>query len=218
MRDNLEGVSPVPPLPLSQSVGRLSCNLKGKMKTKPLFTVLVASTIFLASCSPVNLSAPTSAPSFTASSSASDFIEPDPETFVAFMPTVLEYFYYRKQAIITNNIETFWIQYPELKNDVNIEQGINSEKCTVTNYQGLKPFDGNISPEHYERFKVKLTNGQAEVLVHGMELYTWLDENNKFEESGGEFKIILYLHMKDGRWVMYKTDEVTIGEWQQFSP
>lgn len=62
------------------------------------------------------------------------------------------------------------------------------------------------------------TNGQAKVLVHGMELYTWLDENNKFKESGGEFKIIVYLQMKIGRWVVYKTDEVTIGEWQQFTP
>ncbi len=134
------------------------------------------------------------------------------------MPTVLEYFYYRKQAVITNDIEALWAQYPELKNNVNIEQGINSEEFTVKNYQGLKPFDGNISPEHYEQFKVKLTNGQAEVLVHGMELYTFLDENDNFEESGGEFKIILYMQMKEGRWVVYKTDEVTIGEWQQFAP
>ena len=188
------------------------------MKTNSTFTVLVVSITFLTSCSPANLSTPTSAPRVAASSSASDFIEPDPETYVAFMPTVLEYFYYRKQAIITNDIEALWTQYPELRNAVNIEQGINSEEFTVTNYQGLKPFDGNISPEHYERFKVKLTNGQAEILVHGMELYTFLDENNNFEESGGEFKIILYLQMINGRWVVYKTDEVTIGEWQQFSP
>jgi len=188
------------------------------MKINLIFIVLVASIIFLASCSPANLSAPTSVPRVTASSSASDFVEPDPETFVAFMPTVLEYFYYRKQAIITNDIETLWKQYPELRNTVNIEQGINSEEFTLKNYQGLKPFDGNISPEHYERFKVKLTNGEAEVLIHGMELYTFLDENNNFEESGGEFKIILYLQMKNGRWVVYKTDEVTIGEWQQFAP
>ena len=188
------------------------------MKTNSILTVLVASIIFLASCSPTNLSAPTSAPRITASLSGSDFSEPDPETFVAFMPTVLEYFYYRKQAIITNDIETLWTQYPELRNNFNIEQGINSEEFTVKNYQGLKPFDANFSPEHYERFKVKLTNGQAEILVHGMELYTFLDENDNFGESGGEFKIILYLQMKNGRWVVFKTDEVTIGEWQQFAP
>ena len=92
-------------------------------------------------------------------------------------------------SLITNDIEALWEQYPELRNNVNVEQEINSEEFTVKNYQGLKPIDGNISPEHYERFKVKLTNGQAEVLVHGMELYTFLDE-----------------------------DEVTIGEWQQFAP
>ena len=188
------------------------------MKTNSLFTVLVVSVFFLVSCSPSSIPAPTSVPRVVTSSSTSDFIEPAPETFVTFMPTVLEYFYYRKQAIITNNIEALWKQYPELKNNVNVEQGINSEEFTVKNYQGLKPFDGNISPEHYERFKVKVTNGQAEVLVHGMELYTFLDENDNFQESGGEFKIILYLQMINGRWVVHKTDEVTIGEWQQFAP
>ena len=188
------------------------------MKKNSIFTVLLVPIVFLVSCSSTNIPTPTSIPRVAASSSTSDFLEPDPETFVAFLPTVLEYFYYRKQAIITNNIEALWTQYPELKNNVNIEQGINSEEFAVMNYQGLKPFDGNISPEHYERFKVKLTNGQAEVLVHGMELYIFLDENDSFQESGGEFKIILYLQMINKRWVVYKTDEVTIGEWQQFAP
>lgn len=135
------------------------------------------------------------------------------------MPAVREYFYYRKRAVITGNIEELWKHFPELKKDVDFEKGINSEELIVTNYQSLKPFDGNIFPEHYERFKVKFTNEQqVEVFVHGIELYTWLDESNKFDDSGGEFKVVLYLHMKDGHWVVYKTDEVTLMEWQQFSP
>lgn len=177
---------------------------------KVRFPVLVALIIFLSSCSPVQF--------HTETPNSAGFSEPNPETFVAIMPTVREYFYYRKQAVTANDIELFWAQYPELQNNVNIEQGINSEELTAKSYQSLNPFDGNISPEHYERIKVKVTDGQAEVLVHGMELYTYLDENNQLEESGGEFKIVLYMNMKSGRWVIYKTDEVTLGEWKDFSP
>lgn len=196
------------------------------MRTNTLTAILLVLIVFLTSCSSDGLSSATviagsnsvsDIPTFTPAGTTS-FTEPDPETFVALIPALREYFYYRKKAIITENIEELWAHYPELKNEVNLAQGINSEEFIVTNYQSLKAFDGNIFPEQYERFKVKFTNGQAEVLVHGMELYTWLDENNKFEDSGGEFKIVLYLRMKDGRWVVYKTDEVTLSEWQQFSP
>jgi len=196
-----------------------SSTCKRITKANVIFTVLVVSIILFASCSPDNLSAPTSSSSITTSSNISGFIEPDPGTFVALMPALREYFYYRKQAVITGNIEKLWAHFPELKNDVNFEKGINSEELIVTNYQSLKPFDGNVFPEHFERFKVKFINEQqVEVLVHGIELYTWLDESHKFDDSGGEFKVVLYLHMKEGRWVVYKTDEVTLMEWQQFSP
>lgn len=182
------------------------------MKTKTFVMVLLAA-ILLASCVSSNSNIQTVKPD-----NSTEFIEPDPDTFVALMPELREYFYYRKQAVTTGNIEELWEQFPELRNGPDYSQGINSEEFLVTNYQGLKPFDGNIFPEFYERFKVKLTKDNAEVLVHGMELYLCLDENGRFEDSGGEFKIVLYLHMKDGRWVVYKTDEVTIGEWQQSSP
>lgn len=184
-----------------------------------IFTVLAASIILFTSCSSDNLSAPSSSSGITPSSNISGFVEPDPETFVALMPALREYFYYRKRAVITGKIEELWSHFPELKKNVDFEKGINSEELIVTNYQRLEPFDGNIFPEHYERFKVKFTNEQqVEVFVHGIELYTWLDESNKFDDSGGEFKVVLYLHMKDGHWVVYKTDEVTLMEWQQFSP
>ncbi|MFM6324976.1 MAG: hypothetical protein ACKPH1_03530 [Microcystis panniformis] len=192
------------------------------MRKNKLTVILLVLIALLTACSANRLSSVTSTADSTSTSdistsapaSTSSFTEPDPETFVALMPALREYFYYRKQAVITSNIEELWTHFPELKNEVSIEQGIN----IVTNYQSLKPFDGNIFPEHYERLRVKFTNGKVEVLVHGMELYTWLDENNKFEDSGGEFKIVLYLHMKDGHWVVYKTDEVTLSEWKQFSP
>ena len=182
------------------------------MKTKKFYLALLV-VLILTSCVPEDFNTQTVEPD-----NSTEFIEPDPETFVALMPAVREYFYYRKKAVTSGNIEELWAQFPELRDGIDITQGINSEEFTVTNYQGLKPFDGNIFPEYYERLKVKLTNDEAEVLVHGMELYLCLDESGRFDDSGGEFKIVLYLHMRDGRWVVVKTDEVTIREWQQFSP
>ncbi|MFM6899150.1 MAG: hypothetical protein ACKPKF_18345, partial [Microcystis panniformis] len=143
------------------------------MRKNKLTVILLVLIALLTACSANRLSSVTSTADSTSTSdistsapaSTSSFTEPDPETFVALMPALREYFYYRKQAVITSNIEELWTHFPELKNEVSIEQGIN----IVTNYQSLKPFDGNIFPEHYERLRVKFTNGKVEVLVHGME-------------------------------------------------
>lgn len=192
------------------------------MKTLSFIYALLVSVVMV-SCLPIN-SANTPSSNFSleipSSTSAitTDFIEPDSETFVSLMPAIREYFYFRKKSVISGDTKDLWENFPELREGTDIEKGINSEEFIVANYQSLKPFDGNIFPEYYERFKVKVSNDGTEVLVHGMELYLWLDENNKFEDSGGEFKIVLYLHKKDSRWVVYKTDEVTISEWHQFSP
>ncbi|MCD4674312.1 MAG: hypothetical protein K8R77_16745 [Anaerolineaceae bacterium] len=192
------------------------------MKTLSFIYALLVSVVMV-SCLPINsantpssnssLETPSSTPATT-----TDFIEPDSETFVSLMPTIKEYLYFRKKSVISGDTKDLWENFPELREGTDIEKGINSEEFIVANYQSLKPFDGNIFPEYYERFKVKVSNDGTEVLVHGMELYLWLDENNKFKDSGGEFKIVLYLHKKDSRWVVYKTDEVTISEWHQFSP
>ncbi len=87
----------------------------------------------------------------------------------------------------------------------------------MTGYKSFNLFDGNIFPEYYERIKVKMTQDGAEVLVHGMELYLFVDDYGNFSDSGGEFKIVLYLKKKDARWNVYKTDEVTLSEWHQSS-
>jgi len=152
------------------------------------------------------------------SENATEFFRPDPETYVRVLPAVLEYFYYRKQAMIAGNVEILWEKYPELKNDTDFSKGINLEGFHISNYHGLKLFDGNIFPEAYEPIKVNVKPDEIRVLVHGMELYLFLDKNGEFTESGGEIKIVLYLHMKNGHWVVFKTDEVLQSEWQRFSP
>jgi hypothetical protein len=69
---------------------------------------------------PIN-SHPTPLP--TASlANTSEFIEPDSETFVSLYPALLEYFYYRKQAVIRGDVQELWANFPELQNDKNIQQ------------------------------------------------------------------------------------------------
>lgn len=148
----------------------------------------------------------------------SEFIEPEPDVYVSVLPAVLKYFYYRKQAIISRNVEGIWEEYPELRTDTDNLKGINAEGFLVSVYQGLKLLDGNIFPEYYDRMKVKIQGDEMEVLLHGMELYLFQDPYQQFSDSGGEFKIILFLRMKDGVWDVFKTDEVMPAEWHEFSP
>ena len=195
--------------------------------------LIYLSCAMLISCSPVNTSpttstqAPTAGPRESTQTpialptatplDISDFSELDPETYVTLMPAIREYFYYRKQAVINGNTEELWQHYPELSQDIDVEAGINAEKFHIQNYQGLQPFDGNIFPEYYDRLIIHETPEGFEVLLHGMELYLWRDGNN-FDESGGEFIILLYLRLENEVWTVYKTDQVTMMEWHQSLP
>ncbi|HLO32594.1 MAG TPA: hypothetical protein VK249_25830 [Anaerolineales bacterium] len=177
------------------------------MKAKQLLTILVA--VLLASCMPAAANpAPTEIPIAT-STTIVGFTEPDPGTWAMLMPAVREYFYYRKKAVITGNVEILWAHYPELKNGADLSNGINKEEFFINNMQGLKPFDGNIDPESYEKIKVKASNGEAEVLTHGMELYLYADGAGKFDETGGEFKIIIFMKRQNKQWAVYKTDDIS---------
>ena len=181
--------------------------------------------ILLVSCTsiplqgkPANTSITSLSEMATPADGIAGFVEPDPDTWVMLMPAVQEYFYYRKKAVIAADIHGLWEHYPELENGKDISKGINAEEQAISGYQTLKVFDGNIQPEEYERMKVKLAGDQAEVLVHGVELYLWIDKTGNFSNSGGEFKIVLFLQRTRDQWSVYKTDEVTMSEWQQFSP
>jgi hypothetical protein len=143
------------------------------------------------------------------STSTVGFTEPDPETWVMLMPAIREYFYYRKKAVIAGKVEVLWARYPELKDGADFSSGINAEEFFINNMQGLKPFDGNIFPESYGQIKVIISGEKAEVLAHGMELYLYADETGKFDDSGGEFKIIIFLRRQDDQWTVYKTQDIS---------
>jgi hypothetical protein len=125
------------------------------------------------------------------------------------MPAVREYFFIRKHAFIAGDAQLLWDRYPGLQNGTDLSRGINAEEFYITNMQGLKPFDGNIFPEYYEKLRVKLEGEQAQVLVHGMELYLWKDESGKFDDSGGEFKIILFLQQEGSGWTVIRTQDIS---------
>ena len=156
---------------------------------------------------------PTSTPE-----NVTNFIQPEPETWAMLIPAVQEYLYYRKKAIVAHDINILWNRYPDLKSGADIPKGINAEGFIVSVYQGLKLIDGNVFPEGMEQIKVKLEGDRAEVLVHGIALFLWIDEKGNFTDSGGEFKVVLFLQQKNNQWDVYKTDEVTMVEWHDFSP
>jgi len=169
------------------------------MKIKSLSLCIAA--IMISSCAPTQVILSTAVPNFSPSSTSmitpgvltsslvqqgsSAFVPTEPETYVKVLPAVLEYFYYRKNAMISGHVEDLWTQFPELRNGSDPAKGINAESSLITNYQGLKLFDGNIFPEYYEQMRVKTGSDEMQVLVHGMELYLYPGENGQFNQSGG---------------------------------
>ncbi|MEA3327850.1 MAG: hypothetical protein U9R53_11190 [Chloroflexota bacterium] len=185
----------------------LGIPLKRKMNPRlRIITILFAAFSLLSACAPSNRS---DSPTFT---------EPDPETYVSLMPPILEYFYHRKEAVLSGDLQAFYRRYPDLEHNTNFEKGINTESTLISSYHALAPFDGNIHPEYYEKIKISQSENGIRVLVHGMELYLLKNSQGKFGESGGEFKLVLFMRQEGDTWQVYQTDEVTLQEWQDFKP
>lgn len=166
--------------------------------------VVMISLIFLLACTPA------------ADDMFTEFSEPDPEIYVELMPVIREYFYYRKQAVLKGEMDVLYDRYPALETDINIDQGINIGASQVHHMQRLAPFDGEIFPEYYEKIRVweEEDEDEVQILVHGMALYLWKDSEGIYEESGGEFMMVIYAKDQGGDWQIYKTDEVILGEWK----
>ena len=127
-------------------------------------------------------------------------------------PAILEYFYYRKRAHISNNLAELWTRYPDLQENVDFYKGINAEEIFIGFFQGRNPLiDGDIDLQHYEPMKIKMFDGKAEVHLHGQEIFLRVDENGDFMQAGGEFRIVLYLEKVDGKWTVSKTDQYRQG-------
>jgi len=140
------------------------------MSSRPgIITVLFTVLSLLYACAPFN------------SVKSLAYAEPDPETYVSLLPPVLEYFHYRKQAVLTGDFQGFYTRYPDLEHNTNIESGINTESKLFSNMHAMAPFDCNILPEYYEKIKISQSENDVQVLVHGR----------------GEFKLVLYMRQHE---------------------
>lgn len=173
---------------------------------------LILGLLILLALLPLGACAPAESPP------ASGFIEPEPADYVQLAPVVWEYFYHRKDAVLSGNLNAFYVRYPDLAAGADPEQGINDEAFHVAAYQGFDLLDGDAFPAYYEPIRIKTLPDQVQILVHGLELYLYVDEAGHFSQTGGEFKIILTLQPDGEGWTIYHTDEVTLAEWKDFSP
>lgn len=143
-----------------------------------------------------------------------DFIEPEPSDSLKYTKTVTEYLYYRTQAVVNNDMDILWNQYPGLKDSINFKKGINVEKYVMESLnEHFDLIDANYNIESYERIKVKtIDDHNVIVLVHGSISYLRQD----FQESGGEHVIKVFLEKTNNQWTVVKTDEYTQSEYKEW--
>ncbi|WP_156136569.1 hypothetical protein [Bacillus badius] len=142
------------------------------------------------------------------------FAEPEPSDWIKYNKLILQYMYYRTQAVQQNDITVLWNKYPDLKVNDDPQKGINVEKEEVESLNnGRKWIDANYSIESHERMKVKTVNEEeAIVLVHGGINYI----SNDFDKAGGEVLIEISLKLKNNHWTVVQTDEYTELEYKEW--
>jgi hypothetical protein len=142
------------------------------------------------------------------------FMEPDSSDWVEFIKPVREYLYYRTGAVLKNDIQILWDQYPKLKENIDVDKGINVEKMEVDSLnESFKLVDANFTEERNDRIKLKeIGEREVVVLVHGGISYI----RDDFEETGGEILIKLYLEKVGNHWIIVKTDEYTLPEYKEW--
>jgi hypothetical protein len=142
------------------------------------------------------------------------FLEPEPSDWVKYIKPVNEYLYYRTQAVVNNDINILWDQYQALKNNIDLNLGVNVEKYEVESLnEGFELIDANFNIESYERIKVKkISDHEVIVLIHSSITYL----RDDFEDSGGEYLIKVFLENEDNHWTVVKTDEYTLPEYKEW--
>lgn len=140
------------------------------------------------------------------------FVEPEPSDWAEYIKPIREYMYYRTQAVINKDINILWNRYPALKENINLEEGINAEKQEVESLnKKFNLLDANYNIEGYERLKVKvLHENEAVVFVHGNIVYL----RDDFEESGSEYFMEIFLKRDGDSWNVVKTEEYTLPEYK----
>ncbi|WP_281884253.1 hypothetical protein [Paenibacillus sp. YYML68] len=137
----------------------------------------------------------------------------EPSDWVKYMKPIREYMYYRTQAVLHQDMNRLWEQYPMLQTNIDRNKGINVEQFELESLTGTEYIDANFDVESYDRIKVQIISEQeAIVLVHGKMTYITAD----FEEAGWECLMKVYLTYQGTQWTVVKTDEYTIPEYKEW--
>lgn len=140
-----------------------------------------------------------------------EFVELEASEYTTYLKPIREYMYTRTQAVLNHDVNILWEKYPELKNNIDKDKGINIEKDEIDLMKNV--IDANYSIESYEPIKLKKINEQEVIiLVHGSISYVKKD----FDEAGGEQLIEVYLQKKNDRWTVVKTDVYLEHEYQEW--
>ncbi|NMO97050.1 hypothetical protein [Paenibacillus lemnae] len=195
------------------------------MKNYRMLSVLVLSVSLISACSSSNESVVTSkkiADSSPLSSSeistkhVSDpptFTEPSSAEWVEYSRAVREYFYYRSQAVLHDDMELLMNRYPDLREGEIADRGINMYKNLTHHPSSDQLIHVNFDIEDRNRIGVHhAENGEIILQVHGMIEYVHKD----FETSGSELLINLYLKKEGDDWTVTKTDEYLDAEYKEW--
>ncbi len=139
------------------------------------------------------------------------WIAPDSRDLDALRAAAHEYLYLRKQAFITGDLNRLWARYPALRQGADPSTGVNAEASDMASFHQLGLIDGDIAPESYARMAIRMRDDDAEITIHGFEMYLRRD----FSQSGSELWIRLFLRRDGRRWTVVKSDEVTVAEYHE---
>lgn len=142
------------------------------------------------------------------------YSEPEPEEWHEFIKPVRQYFYYRTQAVLHDDMNLLWNVYPLLRTGGDPAKGINNEQAESETLNNLsKHIDANYMEEEHERIKVyRISDNEASVLVHGIVTYT----RDDFDLSGSELLIKLHMAKEGADWTVVQSDEYTVPEYKQY--
>ncbi|MFA9558390.1 hypothetical protein ACERII_13870 [Evansella sp. AB-rgal1] len=177
------------------------------MKKKMFSAIMVLFLLAMHGCSLIE-------ENITGASVHNEFQELEPSAWVEYTPLVQEYFYYRTQAVLHNDIDVLWNRYPHLSTGSSVETGVNSESYEVTSLIDVfELIDANVAMEGFGRLRANQVSEQELILLanSGIEYVT-----HDFDVTGGEILIELHFRYEDNEWVLIKTDEYTLPEYKEF--
>jgi hypothetical protein len=133
--------------------------------------------------------------------------------------TVEDYYAMRERAAVSGDLFELYAAYPELSRNVDRRQGINNEGFFAELARMAREGPKETAPrpitrmwhrlEVYEPIGVYVRGSDAVAFVHGMENFEYVGSD---APSSGEIFVRFGLRRVSDRWVVERTDELTMGE------